>query len=236
MGRDKTKTIFRVVTRRTQFITLDKSLARDPRLNLESVGLHFRLLCKPDDWIFWFSALARECKCSERKIRIMFNRLQVCGYTLRRLVRNRRTGVLLRWEIMAFEVPELSIKARLETGTIFETFEYPYFQRTGPDGRNPPCGQSTMWDSHHVGYPDVVNDRVLNERLELNERLTEVKRKNQWDQEPGVSGPESALPAVPPLATNVSGDPSPPSRTRFQPSASERTRRRLRETLKEYRK
>jgi hypothetical protein len=151
MGKRKTS-VFRVV-RRDHYIMVDKAVAKDPRLSPQEVGFLLRLLAKPSDWIFYFSVLARENRCSEKKARDLFNNLQEHGYALVRRVRNRKSGAFIRTEKMVFESPDLAAKERSESGSIFEIYEYPYFERTAPVGRNPPSGEPTMWDTHQVDSP-----------------------------------------------------------------------------------
>ena len=73
------QTIVRV-RRRRQFVIVDRAIAEDPRLRIDTKGLLFCLLAKPDDWQVRVSYLLRSLGVGRDRIYRMLHELRVAGH------------------------------------------------------------------------------------------------------------------------------------------------------------
>lgn len=153
------KTIVRVQKNRTSYVMLDKTAARDPRLSLDELALHTKLMCKPDDWKIIFRALAVECRCSERTIRRLFKGLEKAGYCERWAVRDLRSGKFARWEFRVYETPR---EQKAPEPTLFEAHEKPHLQRNTPVAKNHPSGEPPSGEplSGEVPTTELTTNRL----------------------------------------------------------------------------
>lgn len=136
------RTIIRIrKENRRRFLLCDKGFLEDARLGLEAIGLLAWLLGRPDDWDPQRAHIARTTGTSQFKVRRAIETLDECGYVRRSPVRDRRTGKIMRWEIVVFETPQLAEQATTNEPTLFEKVELrrrkPRFSRTAPFAEKP---------------------------------------------------------------------------------------------------
>jgi hypothetical protein len=82
--RQQEKHIIRVKhNRENPYVTLNRGAARDPNLPLDTLGLWFKLMCRPDDWEINVVELTKSCKCGKEKVNRMLGELIKAGYAYR---------------------------------------------------------------------------------------------------------------------------------------------------------
>lgn len=75
----------------------DKSISPTARLLL------IAMLCKPDDWCFSMSGIAKELGLNEDTARKYMNELILNGYVERQKVKSKTTGRFIGWAYSVYE-------------------------------------------------------------------------------------------------------------------------------------
>jgi len=100
--------------RENPYVMINRSAANDPNLPLDTLGLWFRLMCRPDDWEIHVTELMKSCKCGRDKVNRMLGELIKNGYAHRYQERKdgRRKNLFGSnvWYIFEFKTSEEEIQ------------------------------------------------------------------------------------------------------------------------------
>jgi hypothetical protein len=158
--------IIRVSKRDAPYAMIDKRFLSVKTLSFKAKGLLTYLLSKPDDWKVIHRELMKVSSDGDASVRSALKELEAAGYVHRRRITDSSTGLVLRWEIIVYETPELARNLS-----------------TDPDGDNP-----------HVDGPIVDQPQVEKSVLLMNEvNETVVTKTDNYQRRRSGGGSHSAL-------------------------------------------
>lgn len=100
-------------SKRTTYVSIDKTCLEDPRLSFKAKGLHTYLMSRPDNWKPIIEQLATVSADGKEAVRTALKELEEAGYIVRRPLRDDQK--IIAWEHVVYENPQNAC-SRLQSG------------------------------------------------------------------------------------------------------------------------
>ena len=169
--------IIRLSRKIANFTCIDNGIANDIELSLQERGLMLTVLSLPDNWEFNIRGLSKRCHESMPTIGKIIKGLIGHGYCKRRRLTDPKSGRVIRWEYIFYEVKN-------GLGCSFEP------ESNIPQVENPQCGKSTSGKVDTTKYYKELNNKEPNNKKSVFVPPTIEEVKAFWKEKNYQSDPE----------------------------------------------